>query len=156
MDAVFKAKHRRTSSSQLHRFFGEVDGSYLGACASKVDGICADAAADFQDFFSLPVSKIGKTRDVILHEIFAGFDLIKVFLVTDRSSGVSDVARPTIPVIFNTGNFYFAKTTLQFSSCRLGSSRSDSSGHATKLPSKLSARTSRGVTEPLTDIENHR
>lgn len=104
-DAVFQAENGGAAAGQLHGFFGKIDGGDLGARAGKVDGVRADAAADFQDFLALPALELGKCRNVVLDEVLPGLDLVKIFLRADGRGGMPDVTGASIPVVADARDF---------------------------------------------------
>ena len=67
--------------------------------AREVDGVGADAAANFEDFFAAPFFKVGEGGDVGLDEIFAGFDFVKIFARANGLRGVANVAGTIVPVV---------------------------------------------------------
>src|SRR5438105_2283046 len=66
--------------------------------AGEIYRVGADAATDLENFFALPLIKLGKARDMSLHEILAGFDLVEILFSSDRLRGVPDIARARVPV----------------------------------------------------------
>src|ERR1700746_1191547 len=83
---------------QLYGFPREVHccDARTGAC--EVNGVRADATANFQDLLVAPAIEFGETRNVIFHEVFASFDVVEVFLRAHRLRRMPDVARPSVPV----------------------------------------------------------
>ena len=64
----------------------------------EVDGVGADAAADFEDFLAAPALEVGEARNVRLDKILAGFDFVEVFARAHRLGRVADVAGTLVPV----------------------------------------------------------
>src|SRR5712692_642752 len=88
-DLVLKPEDGSAGTGKLHGFFGEIDGSDLSAAAGEVDGVGADAAADFENFLATPALKLGKVGNVVFDEILAGFDFVKILPGADRRLGVA-------------------------------------------------------------------
>ena len=98
-DAVLQAEDAGALAGEGHGFIGEIDGGDLGAVTREVDGVGADAAADFEDLFSAPALEVCKGGNVGLDQIFAGFDLVEIFFRAYRLCRVTDVAGTVIPVV---------------------------------------------------------
>lgn len=103
-NSVFQSENRGALPSELHGFFGKVHGGDLRAGTSKVDGVCTDAAANFQDFLALPAVEFGESGDVILDEVLTSLYLVEIFPRANRSRGVADVTGAVVPVVLDAGN----------------------------------------------------
>ena len=103
-DAVFEAEDLGPLARHFQRFLGQVHRGDLGAGAREVDGIGADAAADFQHLLALPPLKIGEPWNMRLHHVLARLDFVEVLARADRLGRVPDVAGARIPVLPDRGN----------------------------------------------------
>jgi hypothetical protein len=101
---VLQAEDGGTAAGQFQGFFGEIDGGDLSAATGEIDGIGADAAADFEHFLAAPTIELGESGDVRLDEVLAGFDFVKVLPGADRRGRMADVAGTAIPVLLHPGN----------------------------------------------------
>ena len=108
-DAIFQAENRGALPRQLHGLVGKVHGGNLRAGAGEIDGVRADAAADFQDFLAVPAVEVGECRNVILDEVFPGFHLVEIFPRPYRSGRMVDIARAGVPVIADARDFDVAE-----------------------------------------------
>lgn len=108
-DLILKAEDGCTGAGKLHGFFGEIDGRDFNAAAGEVDGVGADAAADFENFFAAPTVELGESGDVRLDEIFAGFDFVEILPRADGRRGVADIAGTAVPIIPDAGDFHFGE-----------------------------------------------
>src|SRR3989344_797006 len=70
----------------------------------KIDRVSADTAADFQDFFTFPFTKLGKLRDMRFNQVLTFFYFIKVTFSTDFCRRVENVARSRVPIISHLSN----------------------------------------------------
>src|SRR5215472_5576805 len=104
-DVVFEAKNGSTLACQLHGLLGEVDCGDVRASAGEVDGVCADAAADFQDFFAAPTLEFGESGNVVFDEVFAGFYLVEIFLGADCGGRMANVAGTGVPIVADARDF---------------------------------------------------
>src|SRR5262249_14460973 len=77
---------------KLERFWRQIDRRDIGAGTREIDGIGADAAADFQNALAVPARKIGKGGDVRLDEVLARFDLVEVIARANWLGRVANVA----------------------------------------------------------------
>jgi hypothetical protein len=103
-DVVLKAEQGGASAGELHGFFGQIDGRDVSAAAGEVDGVGADATADFENFFAAPAIELGESGYVRLDKIFAGFDFIEILPGADGRGGMADVAGTLVPIFFHPGN----------------------------------------------------
>ena len=103
MKFAVEAKCGEALPGQRQADLGQFDRGITGAGPHEIDGVGADPAADLQHPFARPSGELGKSRNVRLDHVFAGFDLVEVLPGPDRQPGMPDVARPAIPIGLNIG-----------------------------------------------------
>src|SRR5215467_6403969 len=67
------------------------------ARAGEIDGVCPDAAPNFQHFLAAPPVKLREAGDVRLHHVFARLHFIEVLARAHRLGGMADIAGPCVP-----------------------------------------------------------
>src|SRR5215216_4699726 len=85
----------------VEAFVRELDNGEVRAMSSEIDRVGTNPTTYLEHAFATPPAEIGKRRNVRLDEVLSLFDFIEIQARAKRLHGVSNITRPTIPVLLD-------------------------------------------------------